>query len=63
MFPKSSFSVAFGVGHLGVRVVSWVVYCSWLSLLKRNRFGSKGCNELKVCISEKLLGRLFQANK
>lgn len=63
MFLKSDFSVVFGVGHLGVRMVSCVVYCCWVLLLKRNHFGSKGCNELKVCISEKLLGRLFQANK
>lgn len=62
MFLKSDFMVVFGVGHLGVRIVSSVVYCCWLLLLKRNRFGSKGC-KLEVCIWAKLLGRLVQASK
>lgn len=63
MFLKSDFMVVFGVGHLGVRIVSSVVYCCWLLLLKRNCFGSKGCKELEVCIRAKLLGRLVQASK
>lgn len=61
MFLKLDFSVGFGAGHLGVRMG----YCSLLLviILKRNHFGSEGCKELKVCISEKLLGRLFQAKE
>lgn len=43
-------------------MVSYVVDCCWLLLLKVNNFGSKGCSELKEFLSEKLLG-LFQANK
>lgn len=61
MLLKSDFGVGFGAGHLGVRMGC----CSLLLVIivKRNQFGSEGCEELKVCVSEKLLGRLFQANK